>query len=64
MSSAEFLRAKAAGLRALAAQAKVPEVIVQLELWAREFVEEAERAEGIAPAPTVLVIAPKIGSGA
>jgi hypothetical protein len=64
MSSAEFLRAKAAGLRALAAHAKVPEVIVQLEWWAREFEEEAERIEGNAAAPTVLVIAPKIGGGA
>ncbi|HUK09336.1 MAG TPA: hypothetical protein VLX09_15780 [Stellaceae bacterium] len=64
MSSAEFLRGKAAELRALAAQAKVPEVIVQLQLWARECEEEAGRAEGSAAAPTVLVIAPKIGSGA
>jgi hypothetical protein len=64
MSSAEFLRAKAVGLRTLAAQAKAPEVIVQLQLWAREFEEEAERAEGLAAAPTVLVIASKIGSGA
>jgi hypothetical protein len=64
MSSAEYLRRKAADLRALAVQAKVPEVIVQLELWARECEEEAGRAEGIAAAPTALVIAPKMGSGA
>ena len=50
MSSAEFLRAKAVGLRTLAAQARVPELIIQLELWAREFEEDAERAQGIAAA--------------
>jgi hypothetical protein len=45
MASPEFLRAKAAELRALAAQARVPEAIVQLELWAREFEEQASRAK-------------------
>ena len=50
MSSAEFLRAKAAELRAQAAQTNLPEVIVQLELWAREIEEDAERAQGIAAA--------------
>jgi hypothetical protein len=64
MSSTEFPRAMAAELRALATQTKVPEVIVQLELWAREFEEEAKRAGGIAAAPTALVIGPKTGSGA
>jgi hypothetical protein len=59
MTSAEFLRAKANQLRALATQTRVPEVIVQLELWAREFEETAVRAE--LPAASVVAPTPKVG---
>ncbi len=59
MASPEFLRAKAAELRALAAQARVPEVIVQLELWAQEFEEEVQRAELSSASPKVVVLGRK-----
>jgi hypothetical protein len=51
MTRPELLRAKATELRALATQTRVSEVIAQLELWAREFEEEAERGEATAPEP-------------
>jgi hypothetical protein len=61
MADAEFLRAKANQCRELITQAKVPEVIAQLELWARDFEKEAIRAE--ADAPAVVVIAPQSSRG-
>jgi len=45
MPTAEFLRQKAQEVRALIALAKVPEVIAQLKIWARELEREAARAE-------------------
>jgi hypothetical protein len=59
MTKPELLHAKAIELRALAAQARVPEVIVQLEVWAREFEEEAQRAE--LPVAPVVALTPKFG---
>ena len=51
MPTAEFLRQKAQEVRALIALAKVPEVIEQLEIWARELEEEAARAQAFAAHP-------------
>ena len=62
MPAAEFLRLKAQECRELIAKAIKPEVIAQLELWAREFEEEAARMESTAEAPTVLVIAPTLST--
>ena len=45
MPTAEFLRQKAQEVRALIALAKVPEVIAQLEIWARELEQEAAQAD-------------------
>ena len=51
MPTAEFLRQKAQEVRALIALAKVPEVIAQLKIWARELEQEAAQAEGFAAHP-------------
>jgi len=51
MPTAEFLRQKAQDVRALIALAKVPEVIAQLEIWARELEQEAAQAEALAAHP-------------
>ena len=48
MPTAEILRQKAQEVRALIALAKVPEVIAQLEIWARELDEEAAKLEKLA----------------
>jgi hypothetical protein len=56
MYTAELLRLKAQHCRELIAKATNPEVAAQLELWAREFDEEAAKAE--AAGPTVLVVMP------
>jgi hypothetical protein len=45
MSTAEVLRRKARQCRKLFATAIAPEVRVQLELWARDFDDEAAKAE-------------------
>ena len=45
MPTAEFLRRKARQCRKLLAITTVPEVRAQLELWARDFDDEAARAE-------------------
>jgi hypothetical protein len=45
MPTAEFLRRKARQCRKLFATALVPEVRAQLELWARDFDDEAAKAE-------------------
>ena len=51
MPSAEFLRQKAQEVRALIALAKVPEVIAQLKIWARELKQEAAQVEGLTAHP-------------
>ena len=51
MPTADFLREKAQEVRALIALAKTPEVIAQLETWARELEEKAARAEALAVQP-------------
>jgi hypothetical protein len=45
MTTAEFLRRKARQCRRLLAVATVPEVRAQLELWARDFDDEAVKTE-------------------
>jgi hypothetical protein len=45
MQTAKFLRHKARQCRKLLAIATVPEVCAQLELWARDFDDEAVKAE-------------------
>jgi hypothetical protein len=51
MPTAEFLRLMAQECRELLAKATVPEVRAQLELWAREFEEEAAKLEAAAAEP-------------
>jgi len=51
MPTAEFLRQKAQEVRALIALAKVPEVIAQLKIWARELEQEAAQAEALTARP-------------
>ena len=53
MPTAEFLRQKAQEVRALIALAKTPEVIAQLEIWARELEGEAAHAEMLTVYPPV-----------
>jgi hypothetical protein len=45
MPTAKFLRDKARECRKLLAIATVPDVRAQLELWARDFDDEAVKAE-------------------
>jgi hypothetical protein len=55
MASAEFLRAKVKEIRELVERAASPELIAQLELWAREFEEEAKCAElALPPGPAAV----------
>jgi hypothetical protein len=45
MFGAEFYRAKAERCRELLKGAAIPEIVEQLQTWAREFEEEADKAE-------------------
>jgi hypothetical protein len=50
MADAEYFREKAQQCRELLKLAMVPEVVEQLEIWVREFEEQARRAERAASA--------------
>jgi acyl-coenzyme A thioesterase PaaI-like protein len=60
MPTPEFLRLKAEECRRLRAKAKVPEVIAQLELWEREFEEEAARLEATGDATVIVIASPTV----